>query len=177
MRFKLLECLVIHFSSINLSYYFLYKFKSVFNYNILLNYPASLQDWNRCPHLTSPMKKLRFGGTQLLPQVSQSVSHSEKTLTLTFLLQILFTVLSTTFFISFPILMVFQFLHCFESDFLLQIPSTTQTRGCGRDSETVEEPGHLFLYQLSPHGGGEQGHMECGVGHSLLQDGQGMVHY
>ena len=56
-----------------------------------------MKDWNGCPHLTLLMKKLQSGGMQLLLQVSQSISHSEKTLTLACLLQSLFTVLSTSF--------------------------------------------------------------------------------
>lgn len=168
MRFNLCECLVTHFSSISISYYFFYKFKSMFIYNILLNYPASLQDWNGCPHLTLLMKKLPFGAIELLPQFSQSVSHNEKTLNTDFSPPKPVHSAFYHLFISFPILIVFYLLHWFESDFLLQIPSTNQTRDFGRDSEPMEEPGHLFLYQISPHGRGKQGHMEFGGGHSLL---------
>lgn len=80
----------------------------MFIYNILLNYPSfpARLEWLSLPHSTDE-ETILWGETQWLAHVSQSVSHSKKTLTVTFLLQILFTVLSTTFFISFPLLVVF----------------------------------------------------------------------
>lgn len=118
----------------------------MFIYNMLLNYlnfPARLERLSSPP---SADEEITVWKDSLLPKVSQSVSHSEKTLTPTFLLQILFALLLTTFLSAFYSSWYPSFFPAFSLAFFCR--SLPQHRREVVD-QTVSQSGDLAAYSYT----------------------------